>query len=116
MQKEISNLNSKVGIFLNIPAKVFKESSNVCNAVFRDIWNFDILEKQNFPRNLKLVDVTPVDKKKDPTLFESYQPVSVLLLSLNFLKELSRNSFQDLLIIFYFHPYVVTENVLTPNN
>ena len=38
IQKEISNLNSKkVGIFGNIPAKVFKESSNVCNAVLRDI-------------------------------------------------------------------------------
>ena len=96
-----------MGIFGNIPAKVFKRSSNVCNAVFGDIWNFEILEKQNFPRNLKFADVTPVYKKKDPTLFGNYRPVSVLLLPLKFLKELSRNSFQALLITFYFHPYVV---------
>ena len=65
IQKEISNLNSKkAGSFGNIPAKVLKESSDVCNAVLRDIWNFEILEKQNFPQNLKLADITPVYKKK----------------------------------------------------
>ena len=65
IQKEISNLNSKkAGRFGNIPAKVLKESSDVCNAVLRDIWNFEILEKQNFPQNLKLAEITPVYKKK----------------------------------------------------
>ena len=79
IQKEISYLNSKkVGIFGYIAVKVLKESSNVCNAVLRDIWNFEILEKQNFPQNLKLADITPVYKKKDPTLVENYRPVSVL--------------------------------------
>ena len=67
-----------MGIFGKIPAKVLTESSNVCNAVLRDIWNFEILEKQNFPQNLKLADITPVYKKKDPTLVENYRPVSVL--------------------------------------
>ena len=38
------------GIFGKIPAKVLKESSNICNAVLRYIWNFEMLEKQNFPR------------------------------------------------------------------
>ena len=77
--KEISNLNSKkVGTLGNIPTKVLKESSNACNTVLRDIWNFEILRKQNFPQNLKLADITPVYKKKDPTLTENYRPVSVL--------------------------------------
>ena len=40
--------------------------------------NFQILEKQSFPQNLKLADISPVCKKKDPTLVESYRPVSVL--------------------------------------
>ena len=40
---QISNLNSKkVGTFGNIPAKVLKYSSNVCNAVLRDTSNFDM--------------------------------------------------------------------------
>ena len=43
-----------------------------------DIWNFEILEKQNVPHNLKLADITPVYKKKDTTLVENYRPVSVL--------------------------------------
>ena len=46
--------------------------------MLRDIWNFEILEKQNFTQSLKLADVTPVYKEKYPTLVENYQPVSVL--------------------------------------
>ena len=34
--------------------------------------------KQHFSQYLKLADVTPVYKKKDPTLAENYRPVSVL--------------------------------------
>ena len=44
----------------------------MCNAVIRDIWNFEILEKQNFPQNLKLADITALYKKKDPALFEKH--------------------------------------------
>ena len=74
MQKEVSNLNSKkAGIFGNIPAKVLKESSNVWNAVLRDIWNFEILEKQ-FSSKFKNV-------LKDTTLVENYRPVIVLPVS-----------------------------------
>ena len=34
--------------------------------------------KQYFPKNLRLADITPVYKKRDPTLVENYRPVSVL--------------------------------------
>ena len=79
IEREISHLNTKkVGTFGNIPTKVLKESSNVCNSTLKDIWNYEILGKQNFSENLKLVDITPVYKKKDPTLVENYRPVSVL--------------------------------------
>ena len=37
---------------------------------------FRNLEKQYFPQNLKLADITPAFK--DPTLAENYSPVSVL--------------------------------------
>ena len=66
-------------MFGNIPTKVLKQSSDVCNAAVRDVWNFEILENLNFPQNLKLADITPVYKKKDPTLVENYQPISVII-------------------------------------
>ena len=47
-------------MFINIPTKVLNESSDVYNAVVRDVWNFEIFEKQNFSQNLKLADITPI--------------------------------------------------------
>ena len=71
IQTEVSNLNSKkVGSFGNIPMKVLKDSSNICNSIRQDIWNYEILGKQYFLKNLKLADITPVHKKKDPTLVQ----------------------------------------------
>ena len=55
----------------------------MCNA-FRyffsilSIWNSEILGKQYFPDNLKLANIIPVPKIKDPTLLENYRPVSLL--------------------------------------
>ena len=73
IQKEVSTLNSKkVGPFRNSPTKVLKDSSNICNSLLPNIWNYEILRKQYFPKNLKLSDITPVYKKKDPTLVENY--------------------------------------------
>ena len=77
MTKELSSLNSKkTGTFGNIPFKVLKISSDICNKVLQKIWNSEILGKQYFPQNLKLADITPAFK--DPTLAENYRPVSVL--------------------------------------
>ena len=42
------------------------------------VWSCGILEKQYLPQNLKLADVTPVSKNKDPTPAENYRPVHVL--------------------------------------
>ena len=69
---EHKEISKKAGIYVNISAKVLKGSSNVCNAVLIDIWNFEILERQNFRQNLKVTDITPVYIKKDPTLVENY--------------------------------------------
>ena len=79
MTKELPSLNSKkAGTFGNIPTKVLKISSDICNNVLQKIWNSEILGKQCFPQNLKLADMTPVFNKKDPTLAENFRPVSVL--------------------------------------
>ena len=68
----------RAGTFGNIPTKVLKDSSNVCNSVLKDIWNYEILGKQYFTKNLKLNDIPPLYQKKDPTLFENYRPGSAL--------------------------------------
>ena len=79
IQKEVSNLNfNKVRTFENVPTKVLKDSFDICNSVLQDIWKYEILGKQYFPKNLKLTDITPVYQKKDATSIENYRPVSVL--------------------------------------
>ena len=57
---------------------MLKSSSETCNKVLTNIWNFEILENHNFPSKLKLVDITPVYKKNDRTSVENFRPVSVL--------------------------------------
>ena len=68
----------KPGTFGNIPTKMLKSSSDICNVALQNIWNFEILGKLYFPNKSKLADITPVYKNKDPTLVENYRPVSVL--------------------------------------
>ena len=79
IQKEVSNTNSKKsGTFGNIPTKVLNYSSNICNSMLQEIWNYEMSGKKYFHKNSKLADITPLYKKKDPTLVESYRPVSVI--------------------------------------
>ena len=44
--------------------KVLKDYSDIFNSLFQDIWNYEIIGKQYFPKNSKLADVIPVYKKK----------------------------------------------------
>ena len=76
MTKELSSLNSKKArTFGNIPTRVLKTSSNICNKVLQ---KNAILGKHYIPQKLKFADITPAYKKKDPTLAENYRLVSVL--------------------------------------
>ena len=70
--------SKKAGTFGNIPTKALKISTDISNKVLQKIRNSKILVKQYFPQNLKLADITPVFKKKNPMLAENYRPVSVL--------------------------------------
>ena len=46
IQCEILNVNSeKPGTFGNIPPKILKDSSEVCNVILQNIWNSELLEK-----------------------------------------------------------------------
>ena len=79
IEKEILNLNTKKAVASkSIPAKVLKETCDICSSVLQQIWNDEILKKCQFPENLKLADVTPVFKKEDKNLAKNYRPVSVL--------------------------------------
>ena len=57
---------------------MIKSSSVIYNVVLQNIWNSEILRKLYFPNKLKLAEIIPVYKKKDPTLVENYRPVNVL--------------------------------------
>ena len=104
-----------MGTLGDIPTKVFKESSSACNTVLRDIWNFEILRKQNFSQNLKLADITPVYKKKDPTLAENYHPVSVLPSVSKIFGRIIQKRFSSFIDNFL-SPYLLAiEKVLTHN-
>ena len=64
-EKEILDLNTKKAVASNsIPAKVLKETSDICSPVPRQIWNDEIFKKCQFPKNLKLAHITPVFKKR----------------------------------------------------
>ena len=68
-EKEILNLNTKNAVASNsIPAKVLKETSDICSPVLQQKWNDGISNKCHFPENLKLAAVTPVFKKEDRNL------------------------------------------------
>ena len=50
----LSSVNTKkVETLGDIPTKVLKISSDICNKVIQKIWNSEILGKQYFPQNLK---------------------------------------------------------------
>ena len=60
--------SKKPDAFGNIPTKILRSSSDICNVALQNIWNSEILEKLYFPNKLKLADITPLYKKKDPIL------------------------------------------------
>ena len=65
IQNKVSNLNSKkAGTFGNIPTKVLKDSSDICNSILEDICNYEILGKQYFPKNLELADDSSIQEKR----------------------------------------------------
>ena len=79
IQRKILDLNpKKPGTFGNIPTKMLKSSSEICNVLLQNIWRSEKLRKSYFPNKLKLADMTSVYRKEDPTMVGNYRPVSVL--------------------------------------
>ena len=84
IKRETFNLNSKKkrkkenSYVENIPTKMLKSSFGICDVVLQNIGNPVILVNLYFPNKLELAEITPVYKKKDPTIVENYTPVIVL--------------------------------------
>ena len=86
MEKEIQNFDLKKATSKNtIPPKILKVSCNTSAETLHNLFN-ECLITSNFPDNLKLADITPVFKKKDPLNKENYR-----LVFLKFLKNLCKN-------------------------
>ena len=78
IEDEINKLDTKkANTFKNIPPKILKENSDICNDTILRIVNNGI-RTSNFPDELKSADVTPIFKKGDSTDVKNYRPVSVL--------------------------------------
>ena len=78
VEKELIQLNPKKACtFQNIPPKHLKQSSDVCVPVLCDLIN-ESIRNNEFPKELKVADITPVFKKDDATSVKNYRPVSVL--------------------------------------
>ena len=66
MEKEIQNTDLKNATTKStIPPKILKVICNAFAETLQNLFN-ECLIKDDFPDNLKLADITPVFKKKDP--------------------------------------------------
>ena len=78
IERIVEKLNTrKSGTYNDIPCFILKEFSDVlCNFITNIINN--CISNSNFPKDLKLADITPVFKDTDRTLKSKYRPVSLL--------------------------------------
>ena len=77
--KEINSINNKKANPVNtIPSKILKISSECSADTLPSLINKSLTSSRKFPSNLKLADITPIYKKKNPQAKENYRPVSVL--------------------------------------
>ena len=78
IKNEVKGLNpNKVTTHNNIPPKILAQTAEVTANTLQFLFN-NAISNSKFSENLKLVDVTPVFKKKDPSGKTSYRLVSVL--------------------------------------
>ena len=76
--KEIKDINlNKSSTKDNIPPKMLKITSDATANILQKLLS-ESLETSTFPDSLKLADITPVFKKKDPLGKTNYRPVNFL--------------------------------------
>ena len=88
----------------NIPPKMLKISSEVTANILQKLLN-DSLETGMFPDRLKLADITPVFKTKDPLNKTNYRPVSVLPIVSKLFEKIMQKQINDF-ISNYLSPYL----------
>ena len=78
LKKEILNLNNKKATREgDIPVNLLKGSIDTYLPLLTEIKNSSFGQNE-FPNELKLADIIPIFKKKDPLNKENYRPVSIL--------------------------------------
>ena len=78
LENVIRHLNpKKAGIHNDIPAENFIQNDDICARLLLPIVNYSILQT-TFPGNLKLADITPIQKDSDVTNKKKYRPISIL--------------------------------------
>ena len=88
--------NNKANPFNTIPSMILKTSLECSAGTLTSLINKSLTGSRKFLPNLKLADITPIYKKKDPQAKESYRPVSVLPVFSKFFERLMQkqiNSF-----------------------
>ena len=104
-EKEIKNIKSgKATTKNNIPPRILKESQNVSSNFLQEFINNTIISGK-FPDSLKLADVTPVFKKKNPFDKTKSRPVSVLLTTSKIFEKLREKQLNHY-IQNHFSPYL----------
>ena len=77
--KEINYINNKkANPFDAILSKILKFSFESSPDTLTSLINKSLTSSRKFPSNLKLADIAPIYKKKNPQAKETYRPVSVL--------------------------------------
>ena len=77
LRKNLKKILKKAVESYSIPAKELRGTSDICCPELHQIWNDKILKNCQFPKNLKLADITPVFKKDDKNIAKNCTPVSV---------------------------------------
>ena len=94
--KEIKKLSTrKATQYADLPAKFLKEDSDIFRNFVCDFFN-DCVGRGDFPSILKIVNITPVFKKRDRDLKDNYRPVSILLASSKVFEKLLVNKLRCL--------------------
>ena len=77
-----------------------KENSEVFGRYVHEYINLSI-DNSIFPTDLKVVDVTPVFKKKSKTSKDNYRPISIYLIYLKHMKDVLPTKFKLTLMKYY---------------
>ena len=111
IKNEIKGLNpNKAATYNNIVPNIMRSSAKVTANTLQLLVN-NAISNGKFPENLKLADVTPIFKKKDPLDKTNYRLFSVLPAVSNIFERLIQKQINGHVKTNYLLTYVDTERV-----